>query len=354
MFAPARTQEAAGIDAADERVQVLFNDGMEKLIALASQWPLVLIALVILIIGIVIAQLVGNSTWLFSRLIKNPLLRGLVRSLVRAAIITLALLIALELLDAMAIVGAVLGAAGLAGLAVGFAFRDTIENYLAGVIMSINRPFGPNDHVQIDTHEGKIMRLTGRATILMTLEGNHLRIPNATVFKSVMTNYSRNPLRRFDFGVGIGTDVDIDAAQKLAVSTLQSLPAVLEDPAPWCVAENLGDSNVLVRVYGWIDQREADFAKTRSEAIKLVKARFEAAEFDMPEPIYRLRIKTASGELAEAQSDAATAAPRRAAAPAVPASPADVAPVTDVDEQVEAERRRSGAEDLLDESAPLE
>src|SRR3546814_6600583 len=64
------------------------------------------------------------------------------------------------------------------------------------LMLSLRQPFRANDHVVIEGHEGRVVRLTSRATILMTLEGNHLRIPNSTVFKAVILNYTRNPERR--------------------------------------------------------------------------------------------------------------------------------------------------------------
>ncbi len=94
-------------------------------------------------------------------------------------------LVALEILDATAIVGALLGTAGVLGVALGFAFKDILENYLAGILMSLRQPFSPRDHVVIDGNEGLVIALNSRATILMTLDGNHLRLPNALVFRSV-------------------------------------------------------------------------------------------------------------------------------------------------------------------------
>ena len=90
--------------------------------------------------------------------------------------------------------------------ALGFAFRDIAENYIAGVLLSLRRPFAPGEHVVIDNREGKVVALTSRATILMTLDGNELRLPNAMVFKAVVLNYSKNPQRRFDFTITIDAD----------------------------------------------------------------------------------------------------------------------------------------------------
>src|SRR3546814_8338036 len=82
-------------------------------------------------------------------------------------------------------------------------------------MLSLRQPFRANDHVVIEGHEGRVVRLTSRATILMTLEGNHLRIPNSTVFKAVILNYTRNPERRFDFELGIRSEEHTSELQSL-------------------------------------------------------------------------------------------------------------------------------------------
>src|SRR5690606_38235322 len=106
------------------------------------------------------------------------------------------------------------------GIILGFAFREIIENYLASLLLSLRRPFWANDHVLINNQEGKVIRMTSRDTILMTLEGNHLRLPNSIVFKAEILNYTRNPLRRFDFAVGLDVNEDIAAAVELGRTEL--------------------------------------------------------------------------------------------------------------------------------------
>ncbi|MEZ5537828.1 MAG: mechanosensitive ion channel [Thiolinea sp.] len=72
-----------------------------------------------------------------------------------------------------------------------------MENYIASILLSLRNPFQVNDFVSIDGHDGNVLRLTSRATILISPDGNHIRIPNATVFKAVITNFTRHPERRF-------------------------------------------------------------------------------------------------------------------------------------------------------------
>lgn len=341
------------------RLETALSAGVERLSALAGMLPLVGVALIVLIVSYLAARFVWAWESLYSRLIGNLFIRNLLRQLTGVVVFVCGILFALELLEATAIVGAVLGAAGVAGLAIGFAFKDTIENYIAGILLSLRQPFAPHDHVKIDGWEGHVARLTSRATVLVTLDGNYVRIPNAKVFQGVLLNYSRNPLRRFDFRIGIGTDVDINAAQQLAHSSLHDMAGVLDEPEPLVVVEELGDSNVVLVVLAWVDQREVSFGKVRSESIKRIKQEFERAGFDMPEPIYRLRVSGAETVLpdggAAATIEETTAASSSNDGVEGPATEADIAPDRHMIEQVEQERERGGQDaDLLDDAAPQE
>ena len=130
--------------------------------------------------------------------------------------------------------------------------------------------------------EGYVQRLTVRATVLVTLDGNHVQLPNSTVYKSAITNYTSNPTRRIDFVVGIGYDQSIAYAQEIALAVLAEHPAVLKEPEPWVLAENLASAVVNLRVYVWLDGTKHSWLKVRSSVIRLVKRAFQAAEISMP------------------------------------------------------------------------
>ncbi len=258
---------------------------------LLESLPLLILALLVVVLAWIAARLLARWGALLDWLSDNPFVRDLLRQLLRFAVFSIGVLLALEILDATALVGAVLGAAGVVGLAVGFAFRDLVENYIASVLLSLRQPFAPNDLVQIGDHEGRVARLTSRATILVTAEGNHVRIPNGAVFKSTIVNMTRKPERRFSIAVGVGVDEDLVAAQDLGVETLRQMDGVLERPGPTAQIEALGDSSVLVTLYGWVDQNASDYLKVKSEATRLVKQAFDRRGIEMPEPIHRLRLE---------------------------------------------------------------
>lgn len=305
--------------------------------------PLLGAALIILILSGYFAKLVGQRHRWLDRLPFSSLGRQLALRAVRGVIMIVGILFALELLDATAIVGAVMGAAGLAGLALGFAFKNIVENYLAGVLLSTRNPFEIGDAVEIDGQTGKVARLTSRDTVLVTLDGNHLRIPNAKVMNSVLLNYSRNPLRRFDFYVGVSTEFDLTEVKRIAMETLKENPAVLDDPAPMVAIDSLGDSAIQVRLFAWLDQSKHSFLKVKSESIRLIKEAFDEAGIEMPEPIYRVHLREGLTALSESVSGEKPK-PETVSAPV---TEEDISADDAIDDQIEAEALNSTEENLL-------
>jgi small conductance mechanosensitive channel len=318
------------------RLQAAWDKLRQRGYGLIGLLPLLVVALLVLFWYA--GRLIAGLPWPFRR-IGNAFMRETARQLVRFAVLLAGALLALEILDATALVAALLGTAGLVGLVLGLAFRDLAENAVASLLLSLRQPFAPNDLVSIEGREGHVVRLTSRATVLLTVEGNHIRIPNATVYKGVIVNYTRNPLRRFDLAAGVGVDENLAAAQRLGVEVLQATPGVLADPPPQALVEGLGDSNVVIRYLAWVDQRAADFLAVKSEAIRRVKEALDAAGISLPEPTYRVRLR---------RDEARPKEPAPSAAPAADVTRRDV-----VERQADAERAAEGA-DLLDPSAPRE
>jgi small conductance mechanosensitive channel len=177
----------------------------------------------------------------------------------------------------------VVGGTGLIGLIVGIAFREITENFLASIFLSIQRPFETGDLVQVSGETGYVQQLNMRTTILMTLDGNLVQIPNAGVYKSNLRNFTTTSNRREDFVVGIGYDDAINEAQEIARKVLADHPAVLNDPEPSVLVDSLGASTVNLRVYFWLNGRKHSWLKVRSSVIRLVKRAFQKHGISMPD-----------------------------------------------------------------------
>lgn len=330
----------------ERRTGPLLTEAREFARYLWTRLPLFLLG-----VGAVVAfWLVG---WLLMRVLRpfrrfapNAFIETLLEQVVRIVFVLAGLLVALNILGATALLTSILGAAGVVGLAIGFAVRDTIDNYIASILLSLRQPFAPGDFVKIEENEGHVVRLNSRATMLMTLDGNEVRIPNATVYKTIIINYTRMPERRFEFEVGIGTEDDLTCALALALRTMREVDGVVDEPKPQVIIDSLGDYAVILTVFGWMDQRRSNFPRVRSEAIRAVKEAFDADGISMPEPIRNYRQLPApaidspdSGSPEPSQTDLIAIADTRA---------------DPVMEDKLNEARNTGEPDLLAKDAPRE
>ena len=320
--------------------------------------PLFIIALAVFLAIVFFGFLIARLRAPFDRIAPNAFIADLLRQVVRLFFFVIAIVAALDIMDATALLSTILGAAGLIGLAIGFAVRDTVENFIASVMLSIRQPFRPNDAVEINGDEGKVIRLTSRATILLSWDGNHIRIPNATVFKSRIVNYSRNAERRFKFDIGISSDADLASIRHLAEDTVAALPFTLKSPAPSVWIERIGDGAIFLTVTGWIDQRETSLLMAKGEALRKVKTAVEAAGVEVPDTTYRVDLIGAGAKLGAVVTEESVTDPKPQPAPKPLADDVDDVSPPDADDAlnrlVESERRDSERPDLLREDAPTE
>ena len=247
-------------------------------------------------------------------------------------------LVALAIVFSFALIGR------WAGIAIGFAFRPIVENYLAGVLLSARNPFAIGDQVEVGAFTGKVMRLTSRDTVLMTRDGNHLRIPNSVIITSAMTNFSRNPLRRFEFNISVPDAADLNQAREAGVAALHAMPGILNQPAPQGLIAEISDGKATMRFLAWIDQRDTDFAKARSEAIRLLKITLDQAGIVMPQALYHVVL--------ESDKDALPTINPESSSPATPTpitarEAADTSADLSIDQQMAEELSRSDEENLL-------
>ena len=166
---------------------------------------------------------------------------------------------------------AVLGGTGLAGIALGIAFRDITENFLASIFLSAQNPFRTGDLIEVGRTRGFVQSMTTRATVLMTLDGNHVQIPNATIYKSDITNLSANPNDRLEFCITISLNDSIADIQQIGLAIMSDHPSVLKSPEPWVFAEEIRNAAVMIKLSFWFDSRKINGLQLRSALIRLTK-----------------------------------------------------------------------------------
>jgi small-conductance mechanosensitive channel len=246
--------------------------------------PFFFFGLLILTLSAATGVLATRGTRVFLRLrIQARLLRNVIARGMGVLVFLIGVYIILRVSGLTQLALTVVGGTGLIGLAVGIAFRDITENFLASIFLSMQRPFETGDLVEITGVTGYVQQLNVRTTILMTLDGNLVQIPNASVYKNNLRNFTTNANRREDFIVGIGYDDSINEAQEIARNVLADHPAVLNDPEPLVLVDSLGRSTVNLRVFFWINGREHSWMKVRSAVIRLVKLAFQKHGISIPD-----------------------------------------------------------------------
>jgi small-conductance mechanosensitive channel len=200
--------------------------------------PLLLLASIVLIPCWLAARLVTRlARVLLARWIETPLLLKVLARAIGIPVLLLGLYLVLQFAGLTRLAVTVLGGTGLIGLAIGFVFRDIAENFLTSLLLSIRNPFNSGDFIEIGAFQGIVRNLNTRTTVLLTVEGNQVQIPNATVYKSVITNYSASRNRRAGFGVGIGYDDSTEKAQEIVSAVMRDHEAVKNEPAPIVLAD---------------------------------------------------------------------------------------------------------------------
>jgi small conductance mechanosensitive channel len=246
--------------------------------------PFIVFGLLILALSVVCALLTTRGVQALLRpRIRTKLLRNVIARAAGGLVVICGIYLILRVSGLTQLALTLVGGTGLIGLIVGIAFRDITENFLASIFLSMQPPFETGDLVEIAGTTGYVQQLNIRTTILMTLDGNLVQIPNASVYKNTLSNFTTNANRCENFVVGIGYDDAINEAQEIARKVLVDHPAVLNDPEPAVLADSLGRSTVNLRVYFWINGREYSWLKVRSSVIRLVKRAFQEHGISMPD-----------------------------------------------------------------------
>jgi len=246
--------------------------------------PLVLLTVLILPLAwwlsSILAGLIRRS---LAKRIGQEFQRDLIARTIAIPVFLLGVYLVLQIAGLTGLAISLLGGAGIIGIVLGFAFRDIAENFLASLLLSMRRPFRQGDTISVGEHEGVVQTMNTRSTILLTLDGNHVQIPNAAVFKSTIVNYTAAPARRLTAEVGIGYDASIAETQELIVDVLRAHDAVLPDPPPVVLVDSLGAATVNLRALFWIDGQTLSPLRVRSSALRLIKRALTERGISMPD-----------------------------------------------------------------------
>lgn len=245
---------------------------------------------VLFVVVFVIIYLVGK--YFMTRAVENSLeQRDVDRTLIDLAVSTTVVMIAVVAVALAATVagfGVVLAAfatlAGALALAVGFAARDLIANFVAGVFIIQDEPFTAGDWIEWSGNSGVVREVELRVTKLDTFDNQLVTVPNSDLVSTALVNNVANDERRISVGFGIGYEDDIEQARDAIIDEGSRIEGVLTDPEPTAPVTELGGSSVVLSGRIWIDPRENSYGVVRAQFVEAVKERFDADGLDMPYP----------------------------------------------------------------------
>jgi len=246
---------------------------------------------------LLVGVLVFALFWLLGKLIKkiinkvavrshaiDDMLANLISRIVSTLITILGFLAACVVIFPSFKPGDIIAGLGITSVAIGFAFKDILQNFFAGLLILWRRPFLVGDQIRVKDFEGTVEEINMRSTRLKTYDGERAILPNGDVYTSSVLVRTAYKQRRMKFVVGIGYPDSIEEARRVIHGVLDRIPGVLKDPAPWVYVSELAGSSVNLTVYFWAESLQANVLKVSDQVVTGIKLALDEAGIDMPYP----------------------------------------------------------------------
>lgn len=269
--------------------------------------PNLVVALFILIIFYVLGKFARKAvTNLLGRVSANKTITNLLETIIGISIVGIGVFIALSVLQLDGAVTSLLAGAGIIGLALGFAFQDIASNFISGVILSIRHPFGIGDIISTNDYYGTVTKLNLRNTIIRTVTGQIVYIPNKKVFENPLENFTATGERRIDLSCGVSYGDDLEKVRDVATKAVEELEHVQTEKGVEFYFEEYGGSSINFKIRFWVAfSKNPDFWGGRSEAIIAITKAFDENDIMIPFPIRTLDFGIRGGEKLDAMLQSA-------------------------------------------------
>lgn len=180
--------------------------------------------------------------------------------------------------------GDLIAGLGIGSVALGFAFKDVLQNLFAGFLILLYRPFHIGDQIKINEYEGTVEDINVRATKLKTYDGERVVIPNSDLYMDAVLVRTAFPYRRTKITIGIGYNEDIEKARRVMMNVLKSTAGVLDEPAPAVDVVELADSSVNMKVLFWTKSVQTNVRQTSNLVVSGIKKALDAEGIEIPFP----------------------------------------------------------------------
>jgi len=246
-------------------------------------------ALIILIVGVLLARWIANLTnrGLESR-VKEPPMRLLIVRVIRILVLVLTLLVVLDKLGFQ--IAPLVAAVGVAGVGVGFAFHGVLANIIAGLSIVFTKPYRVGEYIELLGVQGQVLTIELFSTTLAELDQSRIVIPNHKIVGEILHNYGA--IRQLQLKVGVAYGANLEEVLAVARQVVAADSRVLSEPAAWIGISELGDSSVTLSIQPWV--AIADMTTVRAALYQAIVENFRASKIEIPFPMREVHLLGAS------------------------------------------------------------
>ena len=251
-------------------------DGIVKLM------PNIVVAIVVFVIFLMAAKIARAVVFRTFKSRDRANLGEVLGGFVKWAVLVFGTLIAATIVVPSLNPADLIAGLGVSSVAIGFAFKDILQNWLAGLLILLRQPFEIGDQIEAGGFVGTVKHVETRATIITTYDGQRAVVPNSEIYTSAVLVKTGEAKRRSQYDIGIGYADDIDEACSIIKEAISSVEGVETNPKPEAFVWDLAASWVTIRARWWTDSRRGDIVATRSNIMRAMKYALDEAGIDMP------------------------------------------------------------------------
>ncbi len=256
--------------------------------------PKLVAGIVIFILALVAAGFVSKAVRrVVSNRIESEAVEKLIGQIVQWTVIVLGTVIALDQVD-FNVTGFIAGL-GIAGFTIGFSLQDIARNFISGLILLYRQPFQLGDFIEVSGQMGKVSMINIRDTEIVTLDGDVVIIPNNRVIENPIINLSSGQFRRRTVAIGLGYEEDVERAMEIFLEAVRNVAGVETEPEPMIQVMSMDDSDLALRLFYWVDQKQNSPLKVHTEVLKAVNRASHEHQINLPYPTQKVLVQQADG-----------------------------------------------------------
>jgi small-conductance mechanosensitive channel len=266
--------------------------GIENIFSPANMTVAIKIAAII-VVGFIVLRLI---IFIVKRAMKKRFSQQSIMIVRKIIMYTVAFVILILILKQLNVkLAAILGAAGIAGLAIGFASQTSLSNIISGIFLISEKPFAVGDIIKVDGLSGIILSIDLLSVKIRTFDNQYVRIPNEKLIKTEVVNVTKFPIRRLDINVSIAYKEDISKVKEQLLQITKKNPHCLDNPEPLFVIKEFGDSGIELLLGVWFVK--TDYLVTKNTMMQEIKESFDREGIEIPFPHISLYAGSASGPI---------------------------------------------------------